>query len=219
MSEVELFSFEACPYAQRTRMMLIEKDIDVSLTEVDLYNRPDWWKELSPHGKVPLVRHNGDIVYESRIINEYLEEVFPAPPLLPKDPMRRAKARIWIDYADSYLLPALHNLIADSGNEDKQVENRKSITEKFLFLENEGFRKLGDGPFFLGEDISLIDLQYMPFIERFPCYEKLWGASIPEECTRLREWIETMQTRASHQQTVNSIEYHMERYKKYDKAA
>lgn len=219
MSEVELFSFEACPYAQRTRMMLIEKGIDYTLTEVDLYNRPDWWKELSPHGKVPLLRHNGDIVYESRIINEYLEEVFPEPPLLPKDLMRRAKARIWIDYADTYLLPALHKLIADSGDEEKQAENKKVVSEKFLFLEHEGLRKLGDGPFFLGEDISLVDLQFMPFIERFPCYQELWGASMPEECTRLRKWIETMEARTSHQKTVNSFEYHMERYRKYDKAA
>jgi len=72
MSDIELFSYEACPYAQRTRMMMIEKGISVTLTEVDLYNKPEWWKELSPYGKVPLIRHNGDIVYESRIINEYL---------------------------------------------------------------------------------------------------------------------------------------------------
>lgn len=219
MSDVELFSFEACPFAQRTRMLMIEKGIEYSLTEVDLYNRPDWWSELSPYGKVPLLRHNGDIVYESRIINEYLEEVFPEPPLLPKTPMLRAKARIWIDYVDSYLLPALHKLIADSGNEEKQIENRKAVEEKFLFIENEGLKKLGNGPFFMGSDITLVDLQFMPFIERFSCYEELWGASIPQECARLREWIHVMEDRASHQETVNSHEYHMERYKKYDQAA
>lgn len=219
MSDVELFSFEACPFAQRTRMLMIEKDIDFSLTEVDLYNRPDWWDELSPYGKVPLLRHNGDIVYESRIINEYLEEAFPEPALLPQDVMRRAKARIWIDYVDSYLLPALHCLIADSGNEEKQLENRKTVEEKFLLLEHEGLRKLSDGPFFMGSDVTLVDLQLMPFIERFPCYEELWGASIPKDCARLHQWIEAMQARASHKQTVNTFEYHMERYKKYDKAA
>ncbi|NKB45706.1 MAG: hypothetical protein GKS03_15655 [Alphaproteobacteria bacterium] len=150
MPDIELFSFEACPFAQRTRMMMIEKGIDCALTEVDLHNKPDWWKELSPHGKVPLVRHNGEIVYESRIINEYLEEVFPEPALLPVDPMRRATARIWIDYCDTYFLPALHRLIADRENEQKQSENRALITERFLFIENEGLRKLGSGPFFYG---------------------------------------------------------------------
>ena len=219
MSQVELFSYEACPYAQRTRMMLLEKDIDFTLTEVDLYDRPDWWKELSPHGKVPLIRHNGDIVYESRIINEYLEEVFPEPALLPKDPMRRAKARIWIDFCDTYLLTTLHKLISDRNDEEKQAENREKIAERLLFWEREGFRKMGDGPFFLGSAISLVDLQFMPFVERFPCYEELWGAYIPEECERLRAWIDAMKERESHKQTVNSFEFHMERYQRYDKAA
>lgn len=219
MTDIELFSFEACPYAQRTRMMLIEKDIQFSLTEVDLYNKPDWWKELSPHGKVPLLRHNGGIVYESRVINEYLEEVFPEPALMPSDPMRRAKARIWIDYCDTYLLPALHKLIADSRDEDKQIKNRETVKEKLLFLENEGLKKLSDGPFFMGSEVTLVDLQFMPFIERFPCYEELWEASMPDECTRLRAWIEAMMERDSHSRTANTHEFHMERYAKYAQAA
>ena len=219
MSQVELFSYEACPYAQRTRMMLLEKGIDFTLTEVDLYDRPDWWNELSPHGKVPLIRHNGDIVYESRIINEYLEEVFPEPALLPNDPMRRAKARIWIDFCDTYLLTTLHKLISDRNDEEKQAENREKIAERLLFWEREGFRKMGDGPFFMGADISLVDLQFMPFVERFPCYEELWGAYISDECERLRAWIDVMKGRESHKKTVNSFEFHMERYQRYDKAA
>jgi glutathione S-transferase len=219
MPDIELFSFEACPFAQRTRMMMIEKGIDCSLTEVDLYNKPDWWKELSPHGKVPLIRHNGEIVYESRIINEYLEDVFPDPPLLPKNSQRRALARIWIDYCDTYFLPALHKLIGDRHDEDKQRENRAAVAEKFLFIENEGLKKLGRGPFFMGEEITLVDLQFMPFIERFPCYEELWGADIPDECSRLREWIKSMEQRESHRKTVNTLEFHMQRYEKYNKAA
>ncbi len=219
MSEIELFSYEACPYAQRTRMMMIEKNISYSLTEVDLYNKPDWWKELSPYGKVPLIRHNGDIVYESRIINEYLEEVFPEPALLPSDPMKRAKARIWIDYCDSYLMPALHKLIEDKRDEDKQKDNRETVAEKLRFIEHEGFRKLGDGPFFMGKSLTLVDLQFMPFVERFPCYEELWGAYIPDECEMLKAWIETMQQRDSHKQTVNTFDFHMERYNRYDQAA
>ena len=219
MPDIELFSYEACPFAQRTRMMMLEKGIDCTLTEVDLYNKLDWWKELSPHGKVPLIRHNGDIVYESRIINEYLEEVYPELPLLPRDPMLRAKARIWIDYCDSYFLPTLHKLIADKRDEEKQTENRKAVAEKFLFIENEGLKKMGDGPYFMGQTLTLIDLQFMPFMERFPCYEELWGAKIPEECTRLRTWIEAMQTRDSHKATASTLAFHMERYSRYDEAA
>ncbi len=116
-------------------------------------------------------------------------------------------------------MPALHKLITDRNDEEKQAENRKTITEKLLFWENEGFRKLSYGPFFMGRDITLVDLQYMPFIERFPCYEELWSAKIPDECTRIRDWISVMQDRESHKQTVNTIEFHMERYRRYEKAA
>jgi glutathione S-transferase len=219
MAEIELFSYEACPYAQRTRMALIEKDLPFSLTEVDLYNKPDWFKQLSPYGKVPLLRHNGEIVYESRIINEYLEDAFPQRPLMPKTPIARAKARIWIDYCDSYLMPALHKLIGDRREPAKQVENRKAVAEKLRFMETEGLRKLSDGPYWLGAEVSLVDLQFMPFFERFPCYAALWGAAIPAECTRLTAWIAAMQTRDSHKKTVNSIEFHMTRYRRYDQAA
>lgn len=219
MSEIELLSYEACPYAQRTRMALIEKGIDFKLTEVDLYNKPEWFKQLSPYGKVPLLRHNGQIVYESRIINEYLEDAFPLHPLLPRDAPAKAKARIWIDYCDSYLMPSLHKMIADRANPAQQAENRKSVAEKFRFMETEGLRKLGPGPYWLGADVSLVDLQFMPFIERFPCYETLWGAAIPDECTRLKAWITTMQGRESHKKTVSTFEFHMIRYRKYEQAA
>lgn len=219
MAEIELFSYEACPYAQRTRMALIEKNLAFTLTEVDLYNKPEWFKKLSPYGKVPLLRHNGETVYESRIINEYLEDAFPSHRLLPTDPLLKAKARIWIDYCDARLMPALHKLIADRRESAKQIENRRAVAEAFRFMEHEGLRKLGAGPYWLGDDVSLVDLQYMPFFERMPCYESLWGAAIPDECTRLKAWIEVMQTRESHQKTVSTVEFHMTRYRRYDQAA
>jgi glutathione S-transferase len=220
MAEIELFSYEACPYAQRTRMALIEKGLDFTLTEVDLYNKPEWFKQLSPYGKVPLLRHNGGIVYESRIINEYLEDAFPQRPLLPREPLARAKARIWIDYCDSYLMPALHKVIADRKDAAKQAENRKIVAEKFRFMEMEGLRKLSAaGPYWLGADISLVDLQFMPFLERFPCYEALWGTAIPPECERLAAWIAAMKARDSHKKTANTFEFHMIRYRRYDQAA
>jgi glutathione S-transferase len=110
-------------------MALIEKGIDFTLTEVDLYNKPEWFKQLSPYGKVPLLRHAGQIVYESRIINEYLEDAFPQRPLLPRDPIQKAKARIWIDYCDSYLMPALHKMIADRADAAIQIHGNRGLAQ------------------------------------------------------------------------------------------
>ena len=78
---------------------------------------------------------------------------------------------------------------------------------------------LKDDSYVLGSEITLVDIQYMSFVERFPCYQELWGASIPEECTRLSLWIETMQSRDNHKKTVNTFEFHMERYQRNHKAA
>ena len=97
MAEVEIYSSTVCPYAHRTRLTLLEKGIDFKLTEIDLENKPDWFSEISPSGKVPVIKHKNDRVWESTIINEYLDEVFPTPPLMPLDSGRRAIARIWID--------------------------------------------------------------------------------------------------------------------------
>ena len=84
MSDVEIFSAEVCPYAQRTRMVLVEKGVDFTLREVDLVNKPDWFLEVLPYSKVPVIRHQGRVVYESAIINEYLDEVYPEPPMMPE---------------------------------------------------------------------------------------------------------------------------------------
>ena len=96
MADVEIISSSSCPFAQRTRMALMEKGIDFELTEISLDDKPAWFLEISPYGKVPVIRHNGAVVYESAVINEYLEEVFPDHPLLPADPVRRAQARVWM---------------------------------------------------------------------------------------------------------------------------
>ena len=220
MSAVELFSYEACPYAQRTRMTLLEKGIEHKITEVDLYNRPDWWADLSPYGKVPLIKHGNAVIYESAIINQYLEEAFPAVPLMPTDPAQRAVARIWIDYCDSYFMAAAHDIIAHRKDGGKRQEAVENLAEKLEFMEKHGLRAISDkGPFWMGEQLTLVDMQYAPFFERFDCYADLWGAYIPPSCTRLLAWWETMKARESWQATHNDFDFHIQRYRKYDEAA
>ena len=82
MSEIKIYSFDKCPFAQRTRMVLIEKNLLFELVEIDVYNKPDWFSSVSPYGKVPVLSHEGNTIYESAIINEYLDEVFPDTPLI-----------------------------------------------------------------------------------------------------------------------------------------
>ncbi|HEY9905093.1 MAG TPA: glutathione S-transferase family protein, partial [Candidatus Sericytochromatia bacterium] len=85
MAEIEIYSATVCPFAHRSRLVLLEKEIDFELIEIDLQNKPEGFTEISPYGKVPVIKHGDERVWESAIINEYLDEVFPEPPLMPVD--------------------------------------------------------------------------------------------------------------------------------------
>jgi len=186
-SDIQIYSAKVCPFAQRTRMVLLEKDIPFSVTEIDLRQKPDWFLEISPYGKVPLITHGNDTVYESAIINEYLEEVYPQTPLLPSNPGLRAKARIWIDFCNTQFIPTYYKLLMTQ-EADRQAQLKQKCLDNLLFIEREGLAKLqGGGPYWLGPDLSLVDITYYPFMERFPVAEHYRGIKIPDECTRLRE--------------------------------
>jgi glutathione S-transferase len=208
---VELFSVEGCPYAQRTRLTLLEKGIPFTLTEIDLGNRPSWFATVSPYGKVPVLRHAGGTVYESTIINQYLDEVFPDPPLLPATPLGRAQARIWLDYCETRFLPAASAVTSAGSDPEKRRTAVANFSKVLRFLDSELLgRRGGDGPYCLGATVSLVDIQYVPFFERFGTYREYGGAEWPDDCRRLHRWFETMQTRASFQATARPIEYHLE---------
>jgi glutathione S-transferase len=209
MADIELFSKATCPYAQRAQMALIEKGLPYRLTEIDTNDKPSWFTTISPYGKVPVLRHGDALVYESRIVNEYLDEAFPTPPLLPLTPAARAQARIWIDYCDSQLLPAMSAFLIDCRNPQKQIKNREALRQRFLFIEEEGLLKLSDGPYWLGNDVGLVDLHFMPMFERLPCYVEQWDAPAASEFSRLQAWISAMQERPSHQRTARSYDEHM----------
>ena len=159
MSEIKIYSFDKCPFAQRTRMVLIEKNLLFELVEIDVYNKPDWFSSVSPYGKVPVLSHEGNTIYESAIINEYLDEVFPEIPLMPDTHFQRAKARIWIDYCSNRYLPACSQLMRDRNNSQEQEKNLENLREIFFYMERECFEKNSGGKFWMGENIlSLIHI-------------------------------------------------------------
>jgi glutathione S-transferase len=101
MAEIKIYSAMLCPFAHQSRLTLLEKGVPFQLIEIDLQNKPANFLEISSYGTVPVLTHGDHQVWESAIINEYLEEIFPEPPLLPQMPIQRAQARIWINFADT----------------------------------------------------------------------------------------------------------------------
>lgn len=215
MAEVEVYSSTVCPYAHRTRLALLEKGVDFTLTEIDLENKPDWFTAISPYGKVPVIKHGSDRVWESTIINEYLDEVFPEPPLMPHNPGSRAIARIWIDFANTKFIPTFYKLLLNQ-DPQKQQEWAQELHNHLLFMEREGIGKLSsNGPYWLGESLSLIDLAFYPWFERWSVLQHYRGFVLPSECVRLKKWQEAMGARDSVGAIKNTQDCYIQQYIKY----
>src|SRR5215210_6140749 len=103
-----LYNTQRCPYARRTRIVLHEKRIDFNVYEVDLRNKSEEFLRVSPYGKVPVFVVNGTSLYESNIVNAYLDEVYEWPRLMPNNPEQRALARTWMAFANEYFFSAIY---------------------------------------------------------------------------------------------------------------
>ncbi len=216
---MELYSARICPFAERTRLVLVEKGIEHEHVEVDLSDKSERFMEVSPYGKVPAIMHNGVALYESAIINEYLDDVFPEPALSPADPVLRARGRIWVHYCDDKFLNDYYPLLTGS-DADARDDLRGRVLDHFHFIDEHGLGASSDnGPYWFGAAPTLVDFAYFPFFERLPAWSHYRSISIPSECRRLKRWIAAMWMRASVQEIANSADYYVEHYKGYADAA
>ena len=212
---VKLYSASVCPFAHRTRLTLQEKGVPFELVSIDLNNKPSWFSEVSPYEKVPVIQHENYSIWESAIINEYLEEAFPEPALMPQTPGERAVARIWIDFANSKLVPAFYKLLLEQ-DLDKQEKWRKQFLDHLVFMETEGIGKLSTtGQYWLGNNLSLVDLTFYPWLERLCVLQHYRDISLPENCPYLHQWWQEMCQRESVQKIQNSPEFYIAEYEKY----
>ena len=102
MTPLTLVSFDLCPYVQRAAIVLAEKDVPFERINVDLADKPEWFKAISPTGKVPLLKVGDEVLFESSVIVEYLEETHPKP-LHPQAPLSRARHRAWMEFGSAIL--------------------------------------------------------------------------------------------------------------------
>ncbi|AVH69839.1 glutathione S-transferase family protein [Nostoc sp. 'Lobaria pulmonaria (5183) cyanobiont'] len=210
MSNIQLYFAKASTFSQRTRVVLLEKGIDFTSIEIDLQNKPDGYTQISRYGKVPAIKHGDVEIYESAIINEYLDEVFPEPPLLPRDPAAKAIARIWIDYANTRLVPAFNKFLRGKDSTE-QEQGRKEFTEALLYIEQEG---LGKGDYLLGDQFSLVDISFYPWFERLPLLEHFRKFTLPAETPRLQTWWNLVGDRSSIQAVENPVDFYLQRFAK-----
>lgn len=194
MPAYRLISFKTCPWVQRAAIVLREKKVAFEFVHIEPGNRPDWFWEISPHGKVPVLQIDEKIaLFESNAISEYLDETIE-PRLHPADPIARAINRAWMDYIPSFSA-ATGGVIGAKTEADLEAA-RTALSNAFKRLED-ALERQGSGPFFNGDRYALVDAGYAPFLQRQLIVERLSGHAISKGYPRLRQWAEALADRAS----------------------
>ncbi len=190
----ELVSFKICPFVQRSVIVLKEKGVDYDISYINPMDPPDWFKAISPLGKVPLLKVGDDVVFESAVIMEYLDEVNP-PSLHPADPLRKAHNRAWIEFASTLFMCQFNMVMA---KEQEACDNAEQELRGKLALVNEQVA----GPFFNGEAFSLVDAAYAPLFMRMALLEAWCPMGLLEGMPKMQAWSERLLARPSVQNSV-----------------
>lgn len=178
----KLVSFKLCPFVQKAIIVLKQKQIDYDIEYIDLAAPPGWFLKISPFGKVPVLIMDKDVIFESTVINEFLEEAFPNK-LHPADLIQRAKNRSWIEFSSSCLSASFKLSIAESKQDFEQTLD--GLNDRFDQLE----AILENQPYFNGDQFSLVDASYAPLIHRLHCMDELnTGMFRPDRHPKINRW-------------------------------
>ncbi|XP_002738513.1 glutathione S-transferase omega-1-like [Saccoglossus kowalevskii] len=180
---LRIYSMRLCPFAYRAILALALKEIEHEVVNVNLKDKPSWFIERNPKGLVPILEINDQIVYESIVCCEYLDEVYPGDQLVAETPYQRAQDKILIDFFSGKVSPLLK-----SGLEE---EKKNDFFQQLDRMENE--LKKRKTTYFRGEKPGFVDIVIWPFFERVENMTVLGGDGLPaNRFPLLRTWISQM---------------------------
>jgi len=161
---MQLYSGTTCPFSHRCRFVLYEKGMDFQVIDVDLYNKPEDIAVMNPYNRLPVLVERDLILYESNIINEYIDERFPHPQLMPADPVMRARARLMLFNMEVELFSQIESL--ESGKEKQVERSRQHVADRLIELAPV-FTKT---KYMLGDDFTMLDVAIAPLLWRLDHY-------------------------------------------------
>jgi len=193
-TKLTLISHLLCPYVQRAIIVLEEKQIAYERIDIDLAHKPDWFRKVSPLGKTPVLLVDGQAIFESAVICEYLEETTPGP-LHPQDPIVRAQHRGWMEFA-SATLNAIGGMY---GAPDERTLAAKvaDLRVKFAQLETELSTVDRNRPYFAGDSFSLVDAAFAPVFRYFEVFDTIDDFGVFTNTPKVTVWREALQQRPS----------------------
>jgi stringent starvation protein A len=180
-----LYSGTTCPFSQRCRIVLFEKGMDFQIIDVDLFNKPEDLAVMNPYNRTPVLVERDLILYESNIINEYIDDRFPHPQLMPADPVMRARARLFLFRFENELFA---NVDAIESGTQKQAEKARQVIRDNLAQIAPVFVKQ---KYMLGEEFSMLDVAIAPLLWRLDFY----GIQLPKQAAPLMKYAERLFSR------------------------
>jgi glutathione S-transferase len=199
---LKLISHKLCPYVQRAVIALTEKGVAFERIDIDLADKPDWFLKISPLGKVPVLSVGADggevALLESNVICEFIEDTQSGTKLHPQDPLERAQHRAWMEFGSAVLtdLWGLETTTDAATFESK----RQAVAAKFAWVE----AALGAGPFFAGENFSLVDAVFAPIFRYFDVFDEFIDLAVFAKTPKVRKWRAELKKRPSVQAAVGS---------------
>jgi glutathione S-transferase len=195
LPRLKLVSFSLCPYVQRSRIALLEKNIAHEIVYIDLNAPPDWFFDISPLEKVPVLLADDRPIFESMAICEYLDEITPGS-LYPEDAYTRAQNRAWIEFGNDILN---HSYTLYTSNDELKFKQTLAVlADRFDILEEE----LAQQPYFNGETFSLVDAVYAPIFRAYEVINNFYEFDFLEDIPAVLRWWQALLQRPSVQQSV-----------------
>lgn len=191
-----LYSGTICPYSHRCRIVLFEKGMDFQVIDVDVFNKPEDLAVMNPYNKVPVLVERDLILYEANIINEYIDERFPHPQLMPADPVMRARARLFLHRFEQELFCHIDGL--ESGVV-KTVEKARAAVRENLTQIAPVFTKQ---KFMLGDEFSMLDVAIAPLLWRLDHY----GIQLDKDAMPLMKYAERLFSRPAYSEAMTPSE-------------
>ncbi len=198
---IKIYSTPGCGWAIRNYAALIEKGIPfaIVMAKDPAGRKTEEFLALSPYARTPVISVDGEVVWDSSQMNFYIDELFPEPALMPAKPVERAQARLWIRHCDHELFPVVSGL---KGIPDAKA--RAHLRKGLLQLLEHGFVGRDTGEFWLGSQISLVDLCYATLFDTLDVLQEMAGPNWLEVPDQLLHWRDAIRAHPTMQQA-NSI--------------
>ncbi len=191
-----LYSGTTCAFSQRCRIVLYEKSMDFQIIDVDLHNKPEDLSVMNPYNRTPVLVERDLILYESNIINEYIDDRFPHPQLMPPDPVMRARARLFLFRFENELFS--HVDAIEKGNQKAADKARIAIRDNLTQIAPVFVKQ----KYMLGDEFSMLDVAIAPMLWRLDFY----GVQLPKQAAPLMKYAERLFSRPAYIEALTAAE-------------